>query len=60
MPAERVALFGALLTSLVSLAALLTTAPVAPADTTIYQPFGTTTFQDRYVMQNNRWGTNAT
>jgi hypothetical protein len=53
-------LLGALLTSLVSLAALLTTAPVAQADTTICQPFGTTTIQGRYVVQNNRWGTSAT
>ncbi|MFD0007914.1 cellulose binding domain-containing protein [Streptomyces sp. NPDC127178] len=53
-------LLGALLTSLVSLAALLTTASVAQADTTICQPFGTTTIQGRYVVQNNRWGTSAT
>ncbi|NEC88489.1 cellulose binding domain-containing protein [Streptomyces sp. SID12501] len=53
-------LFGALLTSLVSLAALLTTASVAQADTTICQAFGTTTIQGRYVVQNNRWGTSAT
>ncbi|MER5756988.1 cellulose binding domain-containing protein [Streptomyces sp. NPDC002088] len=50
-------LFGALLTSLVSLAALLTTASVAQADTTICEPFGSTTIQGRYVVQNNRWGT---
>ncbi|WP_327313135.1 GH12 family glycosyl hydrolase domain-containing protein [Streptomyces sp. NBC_01235] len=53
-------LLGALLTSLVSLAALLTTASAAQADTTICQPFGSTTIQGRYVVQNNRWGTNAT
>ncbi|MFM9697001.1 GH12 family glycosyl hydrolase domain-containing protein [Streptomyces europaeiscabiei] len=53
-------LLGALLTSLVSLAALLTTASVAQADTTICQPFGSTTIQGRYVVQNNRWGTSAT
>lgn len=52
-------LLGALLTSLVSLAALLTTASAAQADTTICQPFGTTTIQGRYVVQNNRWGTSA-
>ncbi|MGR3874554.1 GH12 family glycosyl hydrolase domain-containing protein [Streptomyces graminifolii] len=52
-------LLGALLTSLVSLAALLTTASVAQADTSICQPFGTTTIQGRYVVQNNRWGTSA-
>ncbi|MEU0945485.1 cellulose binding domain-containing protein [Streptomyces canus] len=53
-------LLGALLTSLVSLAALLTTAPVAQADTTICDTFGSTTVQGRYVVQNNRWGTSAT
>jgi hypothetical protein len=53
-------LLGALLTSLVSLAALLTTASGAQADTTICEPFGTTTVQGRYVVQNNRWGTSAT
>ncbi|MDX3128647.1 cellulose binding domain-containing protein [Streptomyces europaeiscabiei] len=53
-------LLGALLTSLVSLAALLTTASVAQADTAICQPFGSTTIQGRYVVQNNRWGTSAT
>lgn len=53
-------LLGALLTSLVSLAALLTTASTAQADTTICQPFGSTTIQGRYVVQNNRWGTSAT
>ncbi|WP_328684863.1 GH12 family glycosyl hydrolase domain-containing protein [Streptomyces sp. NBC_00343] len=52
-------LLGALLTSLVSLAALLTTAPAAQADTAICQPFGTTTIQGRYVVQNNRWGTSS-
>jgi hypothetical protein len=53
-------LLGALLTSLVSLAALLNTASGAQADTTICQPFGSTTIQGRYVVQNNRWGTSAT
>lgn len=53
-------LLGALLTSLVSLAALLTTAPLAQADTTICEAFGSTTIQGRYVVQNNRWGTSAT
>ncbi|MGW2965258.1 GH12 family glycosyl hydrolase domain-containing protein [Streptomyces sp. NPDC001220] len=52
-------LLGALLTSLVSLAALLTTATAAQADTSICEPFGTTTIQGRYVVQNNRWGTSA-
>ncbi|WP_371673861.1 cellulose binding domain-containing protein [Streptomyces sp. NBC_00289] len=51
-------LFAALLTTLVSLAALLTTAPAAQADTIICEQFGSTTIQGRYVVQNNRWGTN--
>ncbi|MEU1000338.1 GH12 family glycosyl hydrolase domain-containing protein [Streptomyces tibetensis] len=53
-------LLGALLTSLISLAALLTTTPAAQADTRLCEPFGTTTIQGRYVVQNNRWGTSAT
>ena len=56
--ARRVrALSGALLTSLVALAALLTGASTSHADTTICEPFGSTTIQGRYVVQNNRWGT---
>lgn len=54
------ALCGALLTTLVALAALLTGATVSQADTTICDAFGTTTIQGRYVVQNNRWGTSAT
>ncbi|MFG2359284.1 cellulose binding domain-containing protein [Streptomyces sp. NPDC048521] len=50
-------LLGALLTSLAALAALVSTASAARADTTICEPFGSTTIQDRYVVQNNRWGT---
>ncbi|MFF1546357.1 cellulose binding domain-containing protein [Streptomyces sp. NPDC058291] len=50
-------LLGALLASLVSLAALVLTAPAAHADTTVCQQFGSTTIQGRYVVQNNRWGT---
>jgi hypothetical protein len=50
-------LFGALLTTLVALAALLSTAPAAQADTTVCEQFGSTTIQGRYVVQNNRWGT---
>ncbi|MEU2060877.1 cellulose binding domain-containing protein [Streptomyces sp. NPDC013455] len=51
---------GALLTSLVSLAALFTTVSPAQADTSICEPFGSTTIQGRYVVQNNRWGTSET
>jgi hypothetical protein len=53
------ALCGALLTTLVALAALLTGASASQADTTICEAFGTTTIQGRYVVQNNRWGTSA-
>ncbi|WP_327434345.1 GH12 family glycosyl hydrolase domain-containing protein [Streptomyces sp. NBC_01236] len=54
------ALFGTLLASLVTLAALLTAAPPSHADTTICEEFGSTTIQGRYVVQNNRWNTSAT
>ncbi|MEU6281767.1 cellulose binding domain-containing protein [Streptomyces sp. NPDC047028] len=54
------ALFGALLTSLVAMAALLTAATASHADTTLCEQFGSTTIQGRYVVQNNRWGTSAT
>ncbi|GAA3118286.1 cellulose binding domain-containing protein [Streptomyces rameus] len=50
-------LFGALLASLATLAALLTTTSAAQADTAICEQFGSTTIQGRYVVQNNRWGT---
>ncbi|MCY0927942.1 cellulose binding domain-containing protein [Streptomyces sp. H27-H1] len=54
------ALFGALLTALTTVAALLAGASAAQADTTLCEPFGSTTIQGRYVVQNNRWGTSAT
>ncbi|WP_330295136.1 GH12 family glycosyl hydrolase domain-containing protein [Streptomyces sp. NBC_00503] len=50
-------LLGALLTALVSMAALLTAASASQADTTICETFGSATIQGRYVVQNNRWGT---
>ncbi|OAH10192.1 GH12 family glycosyl hydrolase domain-containing protein [Streptomyces jeddahensis] len=50
-------LFGGLLTALAVVAALLTTATAAQADTTICEQYGSTTIQGRYVVQNNRWGT---
>ncbi|MFE9678494.1 cellulose binding domain-containing protein [Streptomyces sp. NPDC006259] len=53
-------LFGALLTALAALAALLTTTSPAQADTTICEQFGSTTIRGRYVVQNNRWGTSET
>jgi hypothetical protein len=53
-------LLGTLLTALAVVAALITTAAPAQADTTICEPFGTTTVQGRYVVQNNRWGTSET
>ncbi|CBG75942.1 putative secreted cellulase B precursor [Streptomyces scabiei 87.22] len=54
------ALCGALLTTFVALAALLTGATASQADTTICEEFGSTTIQGRYVVQNNRWGTSTT
>ncbi|WP_377270977.1 cellulose binding domain-containing protein [Peterkaempfera sp. SMS 1(5)a] len=41
-------------------AALLTTAGSAQADTQICDQYGTTTVAGHYVVQNNRWGTSAT
>jgi hypothetical protein len=54
------ALFGAVLTALTTVAALLVTTAPAQADTVICEPFGSTVIQGRYVVQNNRWGTSAT
>ncbi|MGW0552449.1 GH12 family glycosyl hydrolase domain-containing protein [Streptomyces altiplanensis] len=48
-----------MLVALASLAALVTTAGPAHADTLICDQYGSTTLQDRYVVQNNRWGTSA-
>ncbi len=53
-------LFAALLTALAVVAALVTAAPPAQADTTICEQYGSATIQGRYVVQNNRWGTSAT
>ncbi|RSN60307.1 glycosyl hydrolase family 5 [Streptomyces sp. WAC 04229] len=56
-------LLSALIATIVSfaaVAALVAAAPPAQADTTICEPFGTTTIQGRYVVQNNRWGSSAT
>ncbi|MFJ9038480.1 cellulose binding domain-containing protein [Streptomyces sp. NPDC102406] len=53
-------LFGALLTLVALVAALLTATPPAYADTSLCEAFGSTTIQGRYVVQNNRWGTDAT
>ncbi|MET9493679.1 cellulose binding domain-containing protein [Streptomyces sp. NPDC006552] len=54
------AMAGALLAAFACVAALLTAAPAAQADTTLCEAFGSTTVQGRYVVQNNRWGTSAT
>ncbi|MER6345846.1 GH12 family glycosyl hydrolase domain-containing protein [Streptomyces sp. NPDC001595] len=54
------AVFGALLTALATLAALVAVGAPAQADTTICEQFGSTVIQGRYVVQNNRWGTSAT
>ncbi|MGW7283106.1 GH12 family glycosyl hydrolase domain-containing protein [Streptomyces sp. NPDC054844] len=53
-------LLGALLATFAVVASLMTAAAPAQADTTICEPFGTTTIQGRYVVQNNRWGSSAT
>ncbi|MER8219366.1 cellulose binding domain-containing protein [Streptomyces sp. NPDC094143] len=53
------ALFGALLTTLATLAALLAATAPARADTVVCEQFGSTVIQGRYVVQNNRWGTSA-
>ncbi|MEU1053977.1 cellulose binding domain-containing protein [Streptomyces sp. NPDC005876] len=53
-------LLGALLSALVLMGTLVTAAtPAWAADTTICEQFGSTTIQNRYVVQNNRWGTSA-
>ncbi|MFF5725124.1 cellulose binding domain-containing protein [[Kitasatospora] papulosa] len=52
-------LLGALLLALATVAAVLTAAPAAHADTLICEQYGSTTIQGRYVVQNNRWGTSA-
>ncbi|MFI9154292.1 cellulose binding domain-containing protein [Streptomyces sp. NPDC053367] len=54
------ALFGALLTALATVAALVTAGAPAQADTLICEQYGSTVIQGRYVVQNNRWGTSAT
>ncbi|MFE0822362.1 cellulose binding domain-containing protein [Streptomyces sp. NPDC058847] len=50
---------GALIAILALVTSLVTAAAPAQADTTLCEPFGTTTIQGRYVVQNNRWGTSA-
>ncbi|MFJ5995240.1 cellulose binding domain-containing protein [Streptomyces sp. NPDC092370] len=53
------ALWGALLTTLATVAALLAATAPARADTVVCEPFGSTVIQGRYVVQNNRWGSSA-
>lgn len=48
-----------LLTIATTLVAPLVGAVPAHADTTICEPFGTTTIGGKYVVQNNRWGSTA-
>ncbi|CAM5260217.1 Glycosyl hydrolase family 5 OS=Streptomyces tendae OX=1932 GN=GUR47_29505 PE=3 SV=1 [Streptomyces tendae] len=50
---------GAALAGPALVASLVTAAAPARADTTLCEPFGTTTIQGRYVVQNNRWGSSA-
>ncbi|WP_306325190.1 GH12 family glycosyl hydrolase domain-containing protein [Streptomyces venezuelae] len=52
-------MLAALLVALATVAALMTAAPAARADTLICEQYGSTTIQGRYVVQNNRWGTGA-
>ncbi|MFE7231679.1 cellulose binding domain-containing protein [Streptomyces sp. NPDC001231] len=49
----------AVLATVALIATALATAPAARADTQICDAFGTTTIQGRYVVQNNRWGSDA-
>ncbi|MFE9454409.1 cellulose binding domain-containing protein [Streptomyces sp. NPDC006739] len=58
-PRRAGSLLGLLVASLAALAALLNSASAAQADTTLCEPFGTTTVQGRYVVQNNRWGSST-
>ncbi|QUC58602.1 cellulose binding domain-containing protein [Streptomyces sp. A2-16] len=50
--------WGAVLGTLAVIAALFVATPPAHADTTVCEQFGSTVVQGRYVVQNNRWGTN--
>ncbi|CAL9588063.1 hypothetical protein SUDANB6_05201 [Streptomyces sp. enrichment culture] len=54
------ALLGVFLAAFAVIGTLMTATAPAQADTTICEPFGSTTIQGRYVVQNNRWGTSAT
>ncbi|MFE7033484.1 cellulose binding domain-containing protein [Streptomyces sp. NPDC057621] len=56
----RQSLLPTLITVLASLTMLLSGTAQAHADTTICEQYGTATIQNRYVVQNNRWGTSAT
>ncbi|MFG2025344.1 cellulose binding domain-containing protein [Streptomyces sp. NPDC048825] len=47
-----------LVTALAAVAALFAATPPAQADTTVCEQFGSAVIQGRYVVQNNRWGTN--
>ncbi|GAB2934047.1 GH12 family glycosyl hydrolase domain-containing protein [Streptomyces heilongjiangensis] len=49
---------GAFVTALATLAALFAATPQAQADTTVCEQFGSAVVQGRYVVQNNRWGSN--
>ncbi|MDN0199858.1 cellulose binding domain-containing protein [Streptomyces sp. S.PNR 29] len=49
---------GAIVTALATVVALFAATPQAQADTTVCEQFGSTVIQGRYVVQNNRWGTN--
>ncbi|GIF45555.1 fibronectin type III domain protein [Asanoa ferruginea] len=49
----------AVATAVLVVSGTLVVASPAHADTLICEPFGSTTIQGRYVVQNNRWGSSA-
>ncbi|MFC7545940.1 cellulose binding domain-containing protein [Plantactinospora sp. GCM10030261] len=55
----RRSLAAALLIAAAGLVAPIAGATPAQADTRICEQYGSTTIQNRYVVQNNRWGSNA-
>ncbi|MCV2459523.1 cellulose binding domain-containing protein [Streptomyces sp. ICN988] len=59
-PRRLLGVLSATLATFALAASLVTAAAPAQADTTLCEPFATTTIQGRYVVQNNRWGSSAT
>lgn len=60
LPRTPRGVLGAVVSALAVIAALFVATPPAQADTTVCEQFGSTVVQGRYVVQNNRWGTNDT